>query len=231
MSTEQAIDTIVTLLPEPNGADTARLEATPSEPGEAVVTAAPDRPVPARRQRRWLLPVAIGAAGLVASGTLGGFLLSTSGQRDAVRHQLATSQATLAVTRGQLTAARADAATRQVTADYIKLIAVDGGQAVTDYGTLSGCTSFGQCRTAAQQTLTDLQAFQAHRAAATVPPNLANADGALRDALSAAIAATQELITGADNDDVGKIKDGSNKLDAALLAIGKAEAALGASSS
>jgi hypothetical protein len=64
-----------------------------------------------------------------------------------------------------------------------------------------------------------------------VPPDLANADGALRDGLSAAIAAVQELITGMDNDDVGKIKDGSKKLDSALLAIGKAQAALGASSS
>jgi hypothetical protein len=168
---------------------------------------------------------------VIASGTLGGFLFSTVGQRDAARHQLAASQATLVATRGQLTAARADAATRKVTSDYVKLVAVDGGQAVADYGSLASCNSFGQCRTAAQQTLTDLQAFQAQRAAATVPPELANADGALRDGLSAAIAAVQELIAGADNDDIGKIKDGSKKLDAALLAVGKAEAALGASPS
>ena len=232
MSTEQAVDSIVTLRPEPNGADAKTQEATPSEPQEAeLVTAAPERPAPARRQRRWLLPVAIGTAGVIASGTLGGFLFSTVGQRDAARHQLATSQATLVATRGQLAAAHADAATRKVTSDYVKLVAVDGGQAVADYGSLAGCNSFGQCRTAVQQALADLQAFQAHRAAATVPPDLANADGALRDGLSAAIAAVQELTTGMDNDDVGKIKDGSKKLDAALLAVGKAEAALGASSS
>lgn len=232
MSTEQAVDSIVTLRPEPNGADAPTLEATPSQPEEAVVIPPVwERLVPVRRQRRWLLPVAIGAAGVIASGTLGGFLFSTVGQRDAARHQLATSQTTLVATRGELTAARADAATRKVTSDYVKLVAVDGGQAVADYGSAAGCRSFGQCRTAVQQMLTDLQAFQAHRAAATVPPDLTNADGALRDGLSAAIAAVQEVITGMDNDDLGKVKDGSKKVDAALLAIGKAEAALGASSS
>ena len=232
MSTEQAVDTIVTLRPEPNGADTPTLEATPVGPEPtAVLATTPERPVAARRQRRWLLPVAIGAAGVVASGTLGGFLLSTVGQRDAARGQLATTQTTLAATRGQLTAANADAATRKVASDYVKLVAVDGGKVVASYGSIAVCNSFGQCRTAAQQTLTDLQAFQAARAAATVPSDLANADGALRDALSAAIAAIQELITGADSDDVAKIKDGVKKLDAALLAIGKAEAALGAGSS
>ena len=231
MSTERAIDTIATLRPEPNGHDVPTLEATPSEPERAVVTPpAWERLVPARRQRRWPLPVAIAAAGLIASGTLGGFLWSMIGQRDVARHQLATSQATLVATRGQLTAAHADAATRKVTSDYVTLVVVDGGQAGADYGSLAGCNSFGECRTAAQQTLTDLQAFQSHRAAATVPPDLANADGALRDGLSAAIAATQELISGADTDDLGKIKDGFKKLDAALLAIGKAEAALGAGS-
>jgi hypothetical protein len=225
MSTEQAVDTIVTVRPEPNGAEAPALEATAGEPQEAApIAAAPERPGPAPRQRRWLLPVAIGAAGLIASGTLGGFLLSTVGQRDAAEHQLVA-------TRGQLTAAKADAATRKVASDYVKLVAVDGGQVVADYGSIAVCNSFGPCRTAAQQTLTDLQAFQAHRAAATVPSDLANTDGALRDAVSAAIAATQELITGADTDDAGKIKDGVKKLDAALLAIGKAETTLKAGSS
>jgi hypothetical protein len=52
MSIDQATDTIVTLRPEPNGGDAATLEATPREPEEAaVVTAAPERPVLARRQR------------------------------------------------------------------------------------------------------------------------------------------------------------------------------------
>jgi flagellar hook-basal body complex protein FliE len=232
MSSEQAVDTIVTLRPEPNGAEAPTLEATPAEPQPiAVVATTPESPITTSRQRRWLMPVAIGAAGLIASGTLGGFLFSTVHQRDAARGQLASTQTTLTATRGQLAAANAEAATRKVASDYVRLVAIDGGQVVADYGSIATCKSFGQCRTAAQQTLTDLQAFQAERAGATVPTDLANADGALRDALSAAIASVQELITGADNDDVGKIKDGLNKLHSALLAIGKAEAALDAGSS
>jgi len=113
----------------------------------------------------------------------------------------------------------------------VRLVTGEDGQAVADYATMAACNSFGQCRTSAQQTLTDLQGFQTQRAAATVPPGLTNADGALRDGLSAAIAAVQELITGADNDDVGKVNDGAKKLDAAFLSIGKAEAAVGAGSS
>lgn len=233
MPTEQAVDTIVTLRPEPSEPDARTLEAMPSGPEEAAVPPPgwEERAAPKRARRRWLLPVAIGAAGLIASGTLAGFLWSTIGQRDAARHQLVTSQATLADTRGQLSAAKADAATRKVASDYVRLVTAEGGQAVTDYGSMAVCNSFGQCRTAAQQTLSDLQAFQAHRAAATVPPELANADGGLRDALSAAIAAVQEVITGADNDDIAKVKDGAKKLDGALLSIGKAQAAVGAGSS
>src|SRR5438105_1712392 len=49
--------------------------------------------------------------------------------------------------------------------------------------------------------------------------------------LPVAIGAVQEFITGADNDDLGKLKDGAKKLDAALLSIGKAEAAVGADAS
>lgn len=83
MSTERADDTIVTLRPEPNGVDAPTLEATPNQPDEAaVVTAAPERPVAQRRQSRWLLPVATGTAGVIASATLGGFLFWTVGQRD-----------------------------------------------------------------------------------------------------------------------------------------------------
>jgi hypothetical protein len=141
------------------------------------------------------------------------------------------THATLTTTGEQLTAARADAATRKVTSDYVTLVTVDNGRVVTDYATLEACTTYSPCRTAAQQTLTELQAFQAHRAAATVPPALANTDGELRDGVSAAIAALEEVIAGADNDDRSKVKDGFHKLDAAFITIGKAEAALGTISS
>ena len=83
-------------------------------------------------------------------------------------------------------------------------------------------------RTAAQQLLTDLQAFQAARNAATVPGTLSNSDGMLGDSISAGIAASQEFITGMDNNDATKITDGLTKLDAGMLAMAKAETALGA---
>jgi hypothetical protein len=236
MAINTEIEGIVALRPEPNGADASAPEAVQAvaptvAPEAAADVALSEKPIRAHRRRGWVLPVAVGAAALIVCGTLAGFLWSTIGQRDTARHQLAVTQATLKATGDQLTAAHADAATRKVTSDYVSFVTVSGGRALTDYETMAACTSFGPCRTAAQQTLTDLQAFQTQRAAATVPPALSNADGELRDGLSAAIAALQEFISGADNDDVNKVKDGAHKLDAALLTIGKAEAALGTASS
>ena len=236
MAINPQIEGIVALRPEPNGAEAPVLEAvrvvTPAAAPEQDAALGPsEKPIRAHRRRGWVLPVAIGAAALIASGTLAGFLWSTIGQRDTARHQLAATQATLATTGDQLSAAHADAATRKVTSDYVQLVALDSGRVVTDYATLQACNAYSQCRTAAQQTLSDLQAFQTQRAAATVPPALATADGELRDGLSAAIAALQELITGADNNDSSKVKDGFHKLDSAFITIGKAAAALGTASS
>lgn len=255
MAINPEIEGIVALRPEPNGAGAPPLgagqvqaptavpegakqaavmiePAPPSTQQESAIVMRPsEKPIRAHRRRGWLWPVAIGAAGLLASGALGGFLWSTIGQRDTARHELAATQTTLTTTRGQLTAAHSEAATRKVTSDYVTFAAIDSGRAMADYGTMVACNSYGECRTAAQQTLSDLQAFQTQRAAATVPPALSNADGQLRDGLSAAIAALQEVIAGADNDDVNKVKDGGHKLDGAFLTIGKAEAALGAGSS
>lgn len=236
MAINQQIEEIVALRPEPNGAEAPPPEAvqvvTPTAAPEVTAALGPsEKPIRTHRRRGWVLPVAIGAAALIASGTLAGFLWSTIGQRDTARHQLAATQATLTTAREQLTAAHADAATRKVTSDYVTLVAVDSGRVMTGYETMVACTSYSSCRTVAQQTLSDLQAFQTQRAAASVPPALSDADGQLRDGLSAAIAALEEFITGADNDDVSKIKDGAKKLDAAFLTIGKAEAALGTGSS
>jgi hypothetical protein len=218
---------ILTPRPDPNSGGASPPEAAavtvPTTAPQPVDKPAAIEPAPARRHG-WVVPVAIAAVGMIASGTLGGILWSTIGERDTARHQLAAA-------REQLTAAHNEAATRQVTSDYVTLVTVEGGQAIADYGTLAACSTFGQCRTAAQQTASDLEAFQSDRAAATVPPELANADGQLRDGLSAAIAAVQELIGGMDNDDLKKLKDGAHKLDVALVAIGKAEAALDAGSS
>ncbi len=236
MAINAQIEGIVALRPEPNGAEAPPPEAvlvvTPTVVPEAPADPGPsEKPIRTHRRRGWLLPVALGAAGLIASGTLAGFLVSTIGQRDTARHQVGVTQATLTTTGEQLTAARSDAATRKVTSDYVQLVAIGNGRVVTDYATLEACTTYSPCRTAAQQTLSDLQAFQTQRAAATVPPALANADGELRDGVSAAIAALEEIIAGADNDDRSKVKDGFHKLDAAFITIGKAEAAIGTASS
>ena len=81
-------------------------------PEEAAALGPSEKPIRTHRRRGWVLPVATGAVGVIASGTLAGFLLSTIGQRDNAQHQLAAAQATLTTTGGHLTAARADAATR-----------------------------------------------------------------------------------------------------------------------
>src|SRR5438876_11130260 len=149
MSIDQAVDTIVTLRPDPVVQDDPERHATPRAAKEAaVITPIPEPPVPLKRQRRWLLPVAIGVAGVIAPGTMGGVLRSTIGQRDTARHQLVTSQQAVTTTRVQLTAANTDAATRKVTSDYVRLVTGEGGQAVADYATMAACNSFGQCRTA-----------------------------------------------------------------------------------
>jgi len=120
-----------------------------------------------------------------------------------------------------------DAAAKKVIADYASLFVAYDGAVQTDYQNTILCSSYSTCRTAAQQLLTDLQAFQTARSSAKVPSALSNADGILGDALSAAIAGAQEFITGMDNDDLAKIKDGGKKVDAALLSVAKAQTALG----
>jgi len=226
--------------PHPNGSDGGQ----PAAPEASVVTfpaaepaaAAPSPPSPEssaiatsterRRRRPWVVPTAIGVAGLIVSGALGGLLVSTTGQRDSARHHLAVTQTALTSTRHQLDAAQSDIAARKATEKYSTIWISDGGQLLTDYETLAACKAYSDCRTIAQQTLADLQTYQSDRNGAIVPAALQSADGMLRDSLSAAIAATQELIAGMDNDDVNKVKDGATKLDDAMLSVGKAESAL-----
>lgn len=230
MSLNRETDHVVTLRPDLDRNGEARLD--PIAPELAPVPLpAPDQLAPVIRTRGrsgWVVPAAVGAAGLIASAALGGILWSTTGQRDAAVQQLKVTRATLSGTQQQLSTATADAATRKVTADYVTFYVVDSGRVLTDYEAIIACNAYSDCRTAAQQALGDMQAFQADRAAATVPPALADANGMLGDGLSAAIAADQELISGMDNNSLPKIKDGGHKFDAAMLAISKAETALGA---
>lgn len=176
---------------------------------------------PARRRPRWIVPAAIAIVGLIASGTLGGFLYQTIAQRDAARHQLAATQATLADTQQQLAA-------RKATDAYVDMYVKNSGLVTTEYENVVLCDSYISCRTAAQDALTNMKAFQTARSTVAVPPSLANADSQVGDALSAAIAADQELITGMDTNDMPKVKEGFAKFDAAMLSFAKAETALSA---
>ncbi len=190
---------------------------------------------PARtRSRGWVSPVAVGVVGLIVAGTLGYFLYSTTGQRDAARREATSTQATLTSTQASLTSAQGtlasaqqDLAARNAIAAYASMYLADSGRVRIDYQKLVACSSFGGCRTAAQSGLTDMQAFQSDRAAASVPTGLANSDAMLRDSLSTAIAAEQEIISGFDTFSVNKVTAGMKKLNAAMLSMAKAEAVLG----
>jgi hypothetical protein len=225
MSISPLLDGIVAL---PVQEEPATSNGHPPELAFPAPAAAPEAPPTAHRPRPgWIVPAAIAAVGLIASGTLGYFLYATIQQRDALHQQLVSTAEALATTHEQLTAAQTDAASRRVTATYVAMEVGDAGKVQTDYQVLTSCNHYSECRTAAQQMLTDMQTFQSDRKSANVPSSLAGTDSSLGDALSAAIAADRELITGADNGDSAKVKEGFNKLDAAMLSVAKAQAALG----
>jgi len=190
--------------------------------------------VGAPRRRGWVGIVAVAVIGLIVAGTLGYLLYTTTGQRDAaLRHAAATQatldsrEASLASTQATLVTAQQDLSARNAAVAYASMYVTDSGRVRIDYQKLLVCTSFGGCRTAAQSALNDLQAFQADRSAAIVPPAAATSDGMLRDAISAAIAADEQIISGFDTFSVSKVMAGSKKLNAAMLSMGKAEAVLG----
>jgi uncharacterized membrane-anchored protein YhcB (DUF1043 family) len=226
MSITPESEGIATLEPIPLPAPA---QAEPEPLPEAFPAPAPVTPIAPRVTSRpkWVLPVAIAAVGLIASGALGYLFYSTNTTLEATRHTLAQTQLTLDSTKQQLAAAQADAATKKVTADYLNLYTTDAGKVHTDYQLVVACSDYSSCRTSAQQALNDMQAFQADRKAANVPSNLSSSDSELGDSLSAGIAALQELINGMDNNNMAKIKDGFNKLDASQLSMAKAEADLG----
>jgi hypothetical protein len=206
--------------PEVDGIVTLPFAEEPAPLREAPVPEAQPIAAPTRKRTAWVAPVAIAAIGVLASGTLGYFLYATMQQRDGLQTRLAAAQE-------QLQTAQADAAGKEVTATYVAMYVADNGKVATDYEEVVNCATYTECRTAAQQLLSDLQSFQADRKAANVPSDLASTDSSAGDALSAAIAGDQEFIVGMDNGDVAKIKEGGNKVDAAMLSLGKAQAALG----
>jgi hypothetical protein len=210
-----------------NGHTLAIAEAPPAPISETALAAA--APVTAKKSRpAWILPTAIAAVGLIASGTLGYFFYTTVQQRDTLHQQLVATKATLASAQSDLADAKSQAASRKVTADYAAMYVADNGKVKTDYNGVVACNSYSTCRTVAQQLLTDMQQFQADRKSATIPIALTSTDSSLGDALSAGIAADQEFIAGMDNNDDAKIKEGFNKVVAAMLNVGKAQVELGA---
>jgi hypothetical protein len=211
-----------------NGHSLATLaEAPPAPVAETAPVAA--APVTAKRSRpAWILPTAIVAVGLIASATLGYLFYTTMQQRDTLHQQLVATKATLASTQSDLADAKSQVASRKVTADYVAMYVADNGKVQTDYNGAVACNSYSTCRTVAQQLLTDMQQLQADRKSATVPIALTSTDSSLGDALSAGIAGDQEFIAGMDNNDDAKIKEGFNKVVAAMLNVGKAQAELGA---
>jgi hypothetical protein len=250
MSSNPEVDGLVSLRPYAIGPEgdwsesppLAAPVAQPEAPPPAYYPAAIPQPavnqhaaVDTPKRRGWIGLVAVAVIGLIVAGTLGYFLYTTTGQRDAAlrygastKATLTSTEATLASTQSSLSTSQADLAARNAIAAYTTMYLADSARVNIDYEKVVACASFGACRTAAQSALTDLQAFQADRAAATVPPALANSDAMLRDALSAAIAANQQLISGFDNFNASKVGAGFKKLNAAMLSVAKAEAVLGA---
>jgi len=210
---------VTVVAPEP----TPEPEPEPVQAPEPVIVNAKQR----RARPPWLNTAVLGAAALIAAGTLGYTADAAAQQRNQAFDAYVGTAAQLAATNAQLTQAQQDAASKKVTADYVAMYVANTGIVETDYANLSACNSFGSCRSGSQQLLDDLQKFQSARSTATVPSALSASDASLGDALSAAIAADEEIISGMDTGSVNKFKDGFTKLDAAMLNVAKAEASLG----
>ena len=220
MSADPRYDGVITLeprldVPQPAPPEAPAVVELPLPPAAVPVPAAP------RQRPRWLVPAAIAAVGLIASGMLGYLLYSTNTKLEVTRQ-------TLAGTKVQLANLQADAARKKQVAGYVSMYTVDSGKVQTDYQQVNVCNSFSTCRTSAQQTLNDMQRFQSDRQSAQVPSELSASDSQLGDSLSAGIAAVQELINGMDTNDVKKVDAAFNQLNDAMLGIAKAESALGA---
>src|SRR4029077_7699894 len=128
---------------------TYELPPPPQAPpwGTQVAVAPAQAPAAPRRRPRWIVPTGTAVLGLLAAGALGGFLYTTTGQRDAARRQLASTQATLTDTQKQL-------AERSTTDAYVKLYVLNSGKVTTDYENVTACDSYVTCRPSSQDMLT-----------------------------------------------------------------------------
>ena len=163
-----------------------------------------------RNRRGWIGLAAIAVLGLIALGTLSGFLYAAVAQRDSARHQLAARKA-------------ADL--------YLDMYVFNNGRVMTEYENAVVCDTYAACRTAAEDLASSIKAFQRARSSAVVPSEFAKADSQIGDALSAALVGDQELLSGMDAGDVAKIKEGSTNVDKAILNLAKAEMALAGTTS
>jgi len=158
-----------------------------------------------RNRRGWIALAAIAVLGLIAFGTLSGFLYAAVAERDSARHQLAARKA-------------ADL--------YVDMYVLNNGRVMTEYENAVVCETYAACRSAAEDLATSIEAFQRARSSAVVPAGFAKADSQIGGALGAALMGDRELIAGMDAGDVAKIKEGSTKVDKAMLSLAKAESAL-----
>jgi hypothetical protein len=229
MSTNPELNEIVTLpvaepAPEPTNGHRAEL-AVAQEPEAPPIPAVA---APAKRSRpSWRGSLAVGVVALIASGSLGYLLYSTTQERNATQVALAGTQAQLKDSQTKLELANSDAATKLITAKYVALYTKDQGRVQIDYETFMRCNSFGACRTASQNLVNDIGQFQSDRKAANVPTELVGADRDLGDALSSAYAAAAQIVSAMDSASVSRFTAGIKKLDAAMLALGKVQFGIG----
>ncbi len=210
----------------------APVEPAPQYVAPQYAPAAPmvfaELPAPARKKRStgWILPVVVALIGLIASGSLGYLLYTTTNQRELALQNVAATQASLDKLQSQFNAQQADAASHKVVADYVFMVERNDTRVRLDYHTLGACKSFGACRIAVQNLYTDLQAWQSERSLAKTSPALVASDKMLGDGLSAAIAGARQFISGMDTYNIKLVIAGSKKVDAAMFSITKAESAI-----
>jgi hypothetical protein len=188
--------------------------AQPTGPTFAAVSVTPKRGGPA-----WILPAAIAAVGLLASGALGYLFYSTNTKLDATRHELTVAQLDLDGKNKDIAAEHAQAA-------YVGMYEQDLGRLSTDFGVLTECDSSSSCKSAAQAMLTDTQSFQSDRQSAKVPASLAGVDGMLGDGLTAEATALQDLITAINGNNMDRIQAGFTGVNDATISVFKTEAQL-----
>src|SRR5690242_9509940 len=180
MSANPEIEEEIVTLPFPESPATPDPAPAPEPIAGPEPTPVPEPVALQAKGRRarppWLKTAVLGAAALIATGTLGYVANTAAQQRNQAFDAFVSTKATLVATDTALNQAKQDAATKKVTADYVSMYVADTGRIETDYQVVSACDSFSTCRTGSQQLLDDLQKFQSDRNAASVPGGLSASD-------------------------------------------------------